>query len=405
LVKEQLLETIDEWREDIIRFTQELVRTPSENPPGDESKVAELCIKKLNELGIDEIEIIAKEEHRPNVLAYLTGSAKKPTLMLSGHLDTKPVGLRDEWITDPLGAEIINGEMYGRGTADMKGAVASMIMAAGALKEVGAELNGRLMLALTADEEAGTHYGADWLVKEKGLRADAGIVTEPSGIDECWDYLTVVVRGGVYFDIIVEGTQMHSSLTDLKGGINACMKLSEVLSRMKSELKLTYKPHPYCPQGPTMNGAVFLKGGIYYGVCPGEAIAGCDIRIIPGMSPESVMADVERFLDKLRREDPKLKVRAEYRFGSIAAEISPDEPIVQVTLKATEEVLGRKPKLGCFPGGTDALHMINVGKFPVIPAFGPGLLYFCHGPNERIPVEDLIRATKIYALTTLYYLK
>ena len=223
-------------------------------------------------------------------------------------------------------------------------------------------------------------------------------------MEESFEYLDVSVRGVYAFDLVVRGTQMHSSLSDTKGSVNATVKLSKILSRMPTELKLTYDPNPFHPQGVTINPGVFIRGGVWYGVLPGLCTAGNDIRTLPAMTKDRVTEDLERWLDGLRAEDPELNVSAQLKFFVEGAEIQKEEPIVRSCVRAYQKVFGYEPKIGGFPGAVDGRFMINQGHFPTVPAFGPGLLGLAHAPDERVSVEDIIRATKIYAIATLDYL-
>ena len=236
-------------------------------------EVAKTIVEKLSGLGIVDTEVLEKKAGRSNILAKLHGFRKEPVLMLNAHIDTKPIGDRDGWSVDPFSGIIRNGEMYGRGAVDMKSTAAAMIMAASVIKESGLSAGGTILLAMTADEEAGGSLGVGWLVEEKGIRADAAIVGEPSGINESFEYLDVSTRGVYAFDLIVKGTQMHSSLSDIKRGVNASLKLAKILSRMPTELKLEHEPDPFYPQGVTINPGVFLRGGVWYGVLPGLCTA------------------------------------------------------------------------------------------------------------------------------------
>jgi acetylornithine deacetylase/succinyl-diaminopimelate desuccinylase family protein len=395
---------VESRRSEILDFTRDLIRTPSENPPGDEAGIAKIIVEKLNRLGIVDIEVLEKKAGRSNIIARLQGFRKEPVLMLNAHIDTKPIGERDGWSTDPFSGIIRNGEMYGRGSVDMKSTAAAMILAASIIKESGLSLGGTILLAMTADEEAGGSLGVGWLVEEKGIRADAAIVGEPSGVNESFEYLDVSTRGVYAFDLTAKGTQMHSSLSDIKRGVNASLKLAKILTRMPTELKLEHEPDPFYPQGLTINPGVFVKGGVWYGVLPGLCTAGNDIRTLPKMSKDKVGEDIDHWLNKLKAEDPELDVSAELKLWVDGAEIRPEEPIVKSCARAYKEVFGREPKIGGFPGAVDARFMINKGHFPAVPAFGPGLLHLAHGPDERVPVEDIIRATKIYAIAALGYL-
>jgi len=402
--REQITRAVDSRRSEIIDFARELIRTPSENPPGNEAEVAKTIVEKLNRLGITDTEVLEKNAGRSNVLARLHGFRKKPVLILNAHIDTKPIGDRDAWSVDPFSGTIRNGEMYGRGAVDMKSAAAAMIMAASVIKESGLSPRGSILLAMTADEEAGGPLGVGWLVAEKGIKADAAIVGEPSGVNESFEYLDVSTRGVYAFDLIVKGTQMHSSLSDIKRGVNASLKLAKILSNMSTELKLEHEPDPFYPQGVTINPGVFIRGGVWYGVLPGLCVAGNDIRTLPRMSKDKVGKDIDRWLDRLRAEDPELDVSAQLKLWVEGAEIDQQEPIVRSCARAYQEIFEHEPKIGGFPGAVDARFMINQGHFPAVPAFGPGLLHLAHGPDERVPVEDIIKATKIYAIAALDYL-
>ena len=136
-----ILDWIDRRRDELLRFVTELVRTPSPNPPGDERAVVEVILAEMGRLGLTGAEIVAKEPHRPNVILRLPGRGGGPTLMLAGHTDTKPVGERSSWATDPLDPVVVDGKLCGLGATDMKGAVAAMVYAAAALSQSEAELH------------------------------------------------------------------------------------------------------------------------------------------------------------------------------------------------------------------------------------------------------------------------
>ena len=201
---------------------------------------------------------------------------------------------------------------------------------------------------------------------------------------------------------------MHSSQSDIRNGVNAGVKLAKVLYRMSEELVIRHEPHPLYPQGITINLAETMNGGVNYCIIPGYMEAKNDIRLLPGMTRDTVMEDLNGFLDKLRKEDPDLDVEMVLADGQgwvDGAEIPANHPLVDSILDATDRVLGFKPQVGGFTGGTDAPYFQNIARTPTISAFGPGLLSMAHGPNERVPVDDLISSAKIYALAALGYLR
>lgn len=201
---------------------------------------------------------------------------------------------------------------------------------------------------------------------------------------------------------------MHSSISDLFPSVNASVKMAWVLWRMARDLALHYEPHPYYPHGPTINLGDFVRGGLHYGVYPGYAEFGSDIRLIPRMTRDGVKRDLEEFLAGLRREDPEVKLELEIEGESRDGEwkcLRGDEPFVGILQDTSERVLGRRPLLGGFPAFTDAYWFGSYAGIPSIPAFGPGLLPLAHGPNEYVSMKGILQASKIYALAALHYLE
>lgn len=369
--------------------------TPSPNPPGDERKVAEVARQALAALGYRDVRTVARTDERPNLVAEVGTGAR--SLILNGHLDTKPPGNEDEWERSPYDAAIRDGRLHGLGSTDMKGAVAAMIYAGAALTEA-AELSGTLKVVLTADEEAGSAFGARFLAETRAVTGDAVLVGEPTGITSGWEYLAVASRGISCFRVVVRGTQMHSSLSDRLPSVNASVKLARVLTRLSDELEL--------PEGATLNVGVTLRGGIFWGIYPGEAEAGIEVRTVPGMTLEGLRADVESFLERLRAEDPELDVAAEWVpeltwFPPSA--IDPEHQLVDAARHAARVVLGREVPTAIMPGFTDGTNW-SEGGTPAIPAFGPGLLPLAHRPNEYVTVQEVVEAARIYVLTALHYL-
>ena len=403
-----ILHWLDEHREDLLQFAARLVATPSPNLPGDERAVVAVILSEMNRLGLLGAEIAAKEPHRPNVIYRLRGGGPGPVLMLCGHSDTKPVGDASQWRTDPLEPVFKDGKLYGLGSTDMKGAVAAMIYATAAVQKSEAALAGDLLLVINADEERSMKFGSEFLATDYGIEADVALLGEPSGIDGPeFEFLHLVSRGIACIKVRVFGTQMHSSLTDRVPAVNANVKLAEVLTRMNRELQLTFVSHTLCA-APTINLAVKIEGGVGYGVCPGVAEFQADIRTLPGMTRQQLQLDVERCLDSIRRDDPELRVELEFEHPPLdwlpPTEVPADHPFVVALLTASEQVLGWRPKLSAFPGGSDAAKFQALAGIPTIPSFGPGWLKLAHGPNECVGVEAIVQAAKMYALAAKTYL-
>ncbi len=388
----------------LIAFARELIATPSPNPPGDERAAAAVTQSALSELGIKDVEIVGLSAERPNLIASVPGTTGAPRLVLSGHLDTKPSGAFSEWQHDPYSPVIDDGELYGLGSGDMKGAVAAMVYAAGALRSVGAR--GTLVLVLTADEEAGSVLGSRWLAETGKLRADAAIIGEPCGIAREWESIDVLSRGIAMFRVVVRGTPAHSSISDQLQTVNATVAMARLIDRMDRELKahLRYRPHPLVPNGPTVNIGVMANAGIAYGVNPGLAEFACDVRTLPYMSRDNFQHDLEAFLAIAMKDDPRLEAELKFEKWLPATELPSDNPVVVVLQDAARVVLHEVPPIGAFPGSTDATYFQLTSGIPTIAAFGPGYLSRAHQPNESLPVASLLRAAKIYAVAAARYL-
>ena len=344
------------------------------------------------------------------MLARVKGAAPGRTLILSGHLDTKPAGDMDAWETDPWDPVLRDGDLIGLGSGDMKAAVAGMMYAAAALKHAqeagGTGFAGEVVLVFTADEEAGARFGSKWLADNGHLQADAAVIGEPSGITAEWQSVHLVSRGAALFKVAVTGTQMHSSISDRLPGINATVKMARLIDRMDRELLsyLTYDEHPLCPTGPTVNVGVMAEAGVFYGVYPGNAEFACDVRTLPGMTEESLKADIGRFLADAMADDPDLRAELDWFLTVPPVEIDADHPVVGALVEAGREVLGTAPDLDAFPGATDAPYFQLTAGIPTVAAFGPGMLPRAHSPNEYMDADGAALSASIYALAALHYL-
>ena len=359
----------------------------------------------LRGFGITDVSLLEAQPSRPNVVVRIPGDGPGPTLNLSGHTDTKPPGDLSRWETDPWDPVISGGELRGLGSGDMKAAIAAMVYAAVALARSGG-WSGELQLVLTADEEAGSALGSRWLAQEGHLAADAAIIGEPCGVMSEWENIGVVSRGSALVDIEVVGTQMHSNVSDRFDPVNATVEMAWLIQKMASEFHddLTYVPYPLDGSGPTVNVGVMADAGVFYGVYPGNARFSSDIRLVPRMNEQSVTADLHRFLDRSMAENPRLSAELKMVGFSEATQIASDHPVVAALQHASRLVLGRRVEPGVFPGATDALSFQGIAGIPTVAAFGPGYLPRAHAPNERLAVEGVNQAAKIYALAALRYL-
>jgi acetylornithine deacetylase/succinyl-diaminopimelate desuccinylase-like protein len=223
---------------DAVELLQRLIRFNTVNPPGNEREAQLYLRDLLSEAGWD-CELLARDEQRPNLVARLPGHGDGPVLALICHIDTVPVE-PSEWTRDPWGGELHDGYVWGRGALDMKDQVASEVAACAGLARGGwRPEHGELLLVITADEEAGAHYGAKWLCEERQdkVRCDY-VVNEGAGLVIDFDgrrfYSLAVGEKGIFrFLVRTRGVAGHASLPAV--GDNALLKLAPLLERLRQQ--------------------------------------------------------------------------------------------------------------------------------------------------------------------------
>src|SRR5437763_1827750 len=205
-----------------------------------------------------------------------------------------------------------------------------------------AERRGELIDVLTADEEAGWRFGAEWLAANGHLAADAAVLGEPCGVVREWEAIDLVSRGAALFKVRVRGTQMHSSISDRFPSVNATVHMARLVDRMDRELKAALRVPQSSVPGlePTVNVGVTAQAGGYYGVYPGEAEFACDIRTVPGMTRELLEEDLRNFLRRAAEDDPDLQAELDFEIWVPATEIDRAHPLVAALREASASVLG-----------------------------------------------------------------
>lgn len=380
---------------EVLDLTASLVAIDSQNPGPGEAQLAAYVQEWLVGAGLEH-ETVEVVPGRPNILVKLD-FGDGPSVGLSGHLDTKPVGdAASEWLTDPLTLTVKDGIAYGLGASDMKGAVAAMLLAMRDLRGR-SDCRGSAWLVLTSDEEQGSNAGAKSLVRAGALPPlDGLVIGEPCGTDRGWENLFLVSRGICCLDIEVVTRQGHSGLSP-RFGENAI----QVAARGITALSAFVPPiaHPgKIPASPTVNPGMLIEGGVCYGVWPGRCVFGLELRTVPGMKKDDVVAEVKRFLDAEIGDAATVTVTPkEGALGWMeAVEIDPEHRLVTVTQRICEEVLGAPLDVAAYAGGTDAAFFMGEGSIPTIAALGPGWLTVAHASNEHVGVDQLASARTLY---------
>ena len=442
-IEQQLVQYVDEHKDDFIKFLGDLVKINSVTGYekkaqefvrdriagyGFETELVEPDVKKMFELfpEVAQVPSIGEEgldmplmtedkftyeqlmaspydrlksyKDRPNLIGKLKGKGGGKSLIINGHIDTVPVGDLSKWQHDPFGAEIVDGKLYGRGAVDMKGGCATMVAAVEALTALKVPLSGDLMLQTVVNEE---HAGGGALGNiAAGYKADAAIVTEPTGSGA--NIILEGNGGGVYWEVRVKGHETHagSRWKDNKPfGISAIEKTALIIdSLIKLEAGLN-------KEKTVMSLCVGkIQGGTYATATAAECVINGVAYFYPdlGTGKEGIIKVKQLLKDAVMSvDDPWLKANPptiKFQHYDDAYVLPADKREIQkITEGAISDILGKKPVITRMAGGCDARHFGNQGNIPAI-VYGPGDLTLAHSTDENIDLDDYIQCIKVLAV-------
>ena len=388
--------------EELLKLTQDLIRIPSHTVyENREKEVAAYIADILEREGIEYC-FQSADGDRCNVLATIRGNGTGKSLMLNGHMDTVPVAGMD----DPFNPVIVDGNMYGRGSSDMKSGLAAMLYAVLTVHRMKVPLNGDLVLAGVIDEEAAKSTGSR-VIAEKGPITDYAIIGEPSSL-----YPIIAHKGIDYFQIDFHGKAAHSSCPE--NGANAIYAAADFISAVKAVLipEFDNLSHPYLGK-PTINVGLmcgsaeinkpFLlqQSETFAGVVPDEASVFIDVRWIPGQSIPQIQSQLQALADSILPKNPGISAEVNYiPLPRPAMEISPEEALPQAILESISQVSPETAEFKGLSGFMDSGILYGVAGI-LSMVFGPGDLSVAHGINEKVEVEQIIKAAQIYTKTAL----
>jgi len=412
-LKKKILERIDQKKDELIKLCCDVVKIPSENPPGDTTEIADFLRQYLEERRFN-VKTYEPKKANPNLVATYAGTKQKPNLMLNAHMDTFPAGSHDTWDFPPFCGEVKKGKILGRGSADMKGGLTVSVFTFALFKEIGIELPGKLTLTLVSDEETGGKWGTEWLLDNvSDVKGDACLNTEPSGLSTVW----IGEKGVCWLRLKASGVSAHGAVPML--GDNAIVNMSKVIPIAESfrkvkgkipreiegiieEARAALEAIPGFGKG---TGVVLdhvsvnvgtIKGGTKTNLVPESCEMELDTRVPIGMTPKELKQKLETELHKAGLG----MVKCEFINATESSYTSPDERIIELVCKNAKEIIGQKLKYGIWVGGTDARFFRQRG----IPAAIYGTRMFNIGAaNEYIEVDDLINVAKVHAATIVDY--
>ncbi|MFZ5496426.1 MAG: M20 family metallopeptidase [Verrucomicrobiota bacterium] len=396
---------------DLVRYLQRLVRLPTVNPPGEHyGEITRLLAGTLGGLGLQVRRIPVPratqrktqpgllDHPRYNVVGFWDTGAKK-TLHFNAHFDVVPVSGR--WRHgSPFSGTVDGGWIYGRGTSDMKGAIASIVFALKALRATGTRPNLNVEVSFTADEETDSTLGAEWVTRHGRLRADYAIVGEGGEGDEiCCGH-----NGVVWLNVRVHGRAAHGSTPER--GVNALEKMAALVLALDGYKQRLARRKFRTPDGllrtPTLNvGGVFAPGeGGKINTVPAAASFTIDRRVLPDETVAAAERDLRAWLRQAAAKIPQCRITIEKVSDNHSCYRDPATPFA-AALRASVARVRRRPARFCVSTGFNDMHFFaNVRGIPTL-GYGPGGRNY-HAVDERAKLKDLVEAAVIYTdlLTT-----
>jgi succinyl-diaminopimelate desuccinylase len=366
---------------DIVKLTQDLVRIDTSKESIDAATYLQAYLENHGITArLDEY----KEGHA-NIEATL-GPKKGPSIIISGHLDTVPVGDPAKWKINPFSGEIVDGELWGRGSVDMKGGVAGLIGAMIDLIPNETELNHQIVLAATAEEETGLQGAKD--LTSKGIMKDAShlLIAEPTDLG-----VAIMEKGILWIEILSRGKQAHASRPDL--GVNAIEELAKIIPSISTVLP----DHELPEVGRSTLSSGVIKGGVTPNVVPELASLICDIRTTPGIKNQEIIDALAVLLKE--KSDDRVSFRSEVMVSDNAVR-SPTNELGNALANQVEKYTNTRPKLGGTYYATDGAAFM-AAKEVSFAIFGPGSTELLHQTNERLDLVQLELAQKITRDTIL----
>ena len=401
----KVIDQVDE--KEIVSLASELIKIPSFKL--EETPVATFLSDYFGERGY-KVEHQEVEPGRFQTIATLEGTGGGPSLMLNGHTDINSLTRR--WRRDPWTPVVEGDRLYGHGVQNMKGGLASIIMAAEAVRTSGVRLKGDLVVACVVGETQGGE-GTNFLMAS-GFRTDMAVVAEPFGASN----LVTVHSGIVHMAIHTYGVTGH--VRQLEGTVNAVVKMTAIINALQ-KVEFTYQHREDLPDLPKLNvGSVI--GGLgqdYILVEPPYIPDMCtiiiDVHFLPGQTVGGIVADIRRVLDPLLAEDPELSYEIEIpppdffkgrrRLVMDPLDVPRDAEIVQAVARSHQDVTGQPPKaigtvLPFSYTANDTCHLWNAG----IPCllYGPAVVRGSGGEDDScVIISEMVQCTKVLSLTAL----
>ncbi len=375
---------------EILDLLRAMVAAPSHPPVLRQEEGTVLALRAYLERNGLSCEVDEIRPGRPNLIASLEGKKPGRHLLLCGHTDTVPPNKGSS--ADFFSAAIENGRMFGRGTVDMKGALAAMAGALAEIERSGGLDSGRVTLAAVIDEELES-LGTEALIKSE-FKADGAVIGEATG-----NRVAIGHKGLEWLEARFFGKAVHGSVRE--EGIDAIAAAAHFVSLIESELIPAFSRRPDPLLGPSAINVGTIRGGQQPSIVPEECRVQVDRRWVTTETIEEVFAGLEALLAKVRAARPGLRTElvrmpegmATMLHGPLV--IDPGHPLVEAAREAVS-ASGGDSSTTVFPAWTDGALLSLYAGIPTI-IWGPGDLKLAHSAEESIAVEDVLLAARLYA--------
>jgi succinyl-diaminopimelate desuccinylase len=375
----------------VLELTRELVRIPSVHDPAtgrNEEPAARWVAGLLRDLGwapvIDQV-----APGRPNVIAVVDGGRPGPTLCFEGHTDVVTEGDRAHWTVDPFAAEVRDGRLYGRGSADMKGGLVAAILATRALADQG-PFSGRVVLAALVDEEGMMAGAKQFVANGFAAGVDAAICCEPEDGEIC-----NTSKGALRLRIGFTGAMAHGAMPHQGRNPNpvAARFLAE-LDGVERRLQAEHGEHEHLGL-PYLTPTVLRAGEpAQMNVIPAHADVWIDVRTIPGIDHGVLVDDITAVAAHAATPHDVVAV-VEVIDDRPCVDTPPESPVVRALWDGHAAITGETPRLGGVPGATDGTILTARTGMPTV-VYGPGGKWIAHQADEHVEVHALSLAAEVY---------
>lgn len=388
----------------VVKLVSKLIEIPTVNPPGENyEEMVDFLERECGKLGLAAGRYVTPEQmldkygvkggsKRISLVADLNKGHSK-TFHINFHYDVVPA--TDKWITYPFKATVKNSRIYGRGSEDMKGTIASVLFALRALKECSIKPKINIQLSFTPDEEIGGRTGLGYLVEKGLVKADYAMSEGYSG-----NYISVGNKGVLWAEIEVIGKSAHGSMP--YKGVNSFERMNMLageLEKLKNKIlkrKTRHSMRDAVSKNATFVMGGLLEGGVKINVVPGIAKFSIDRRLIPEENIDVAKKEIEAVIKKFNKKRKDSKVNIRFVSQASPAISKRDEVFFKTASDSIKAATGRKANFSIMPGATDMRYFMWKG----IPSLGYSASggEKWHSDNEFVSIKSLVDTAKVYAL-------